>query len=271
MNAMTIFRNTIRKKSATSCYLLLGLLLLSTLASGQTAKKVNVQEQFWWSINSTTRISERFGVIGDFHIRRNQFIRHSNFYFARIGGAFWVSDQLTLVAGYAHLWLTKSTGNNNNTFQDENRIYQQIQWRQKVGRVTFVQRIRNEQRWHEVLNDEGSYLRTRFSNRIRFLSSFNIKVFNNPKLPSISIADEVHFHFGKEIIYNTFDQNRIFVGLKVPINKKLKFDIGYMAVYQQLYAGNIYTFSHTFRWFFYYTPDLRANKGRLHYALPGDE
>ena len=259
-----------KKITIVSCFLL-SFLCVNTIALSQQVKEVREQEQFWWSVNSTTRISERFGVIGDFHIRRNQFIRHSNFYFARIGGAYWVSDQLTLVTGYAHLWLTRPLRNNKSTFQDENRIYQQIQWRQKVGKVTFVQRIRNEQRWHEVLNEQGEYLRTRFSNRIRFLSSFNIKVFENPKLPSISIADEVHFHFGKEIVYNTFDQNRVFVGLKVPINNQLKFDIGYMAVYQQLYSGNNYTFNHTFRWFFYYTPDLRTKKERLHYALPGDE
>ena len=268
---MIILHKKFWKKLTLFCYLLPGFLLVNRAVFGQESKEIREQKQFWWSINSTMRVSERFGVIGDFHIRRNQFVRHSNFYFARIGGTYWVSDQLTLVTGYAHLWLTKSIENSKSTFLNENRIYQQIQWRQKTGKVTFVQRIRNEQRWHEVLNDEGEYLRTRFSNRVRFLSSFNVKIFENPKLPSISIADEVHFHFGKEIIYNTFDQNRIFVGIKVPISNQLKFDIGYMAVYQQLYSGNVYTFNHTFRWFFYYTPDFRPKKERIHYALPGDE
>ena len=122
-----------------------------------------------------------------------------------------------------------------------------------------------------MLNDAGDYQRTRFSNRVRFLSSFTIRIFNDPKLPALSIADEVHFHFGKEIIYNTFDQNRIFTGLKVPIRNNLKFDIGYMLVYQQRYIGNAYDLNHTFRWFFYYSPDLRKKKDRIHYPLPGDE
>lgn len=239
--------------------------------SAQERKEINEQSQFWWSINTSTRVSERFGVIADFHLRRNDFLNQTNFYFARLGGAYWVSDQLTLVAGYAHLWLSKPLENGRRNYQNENRIYQQIQWRQNVGKVTFVQRIRNEQRWHEVLDANGDYNRTRFSNRVRFLSSFNVKIFNNPKWPSLVLADEVHVHFGKEIVYNTFDQNRVFAGIKVPLKPNLKFDIGYMMVYQQRYSGRDFDLNHTFRWFFYYTPDLRNDKDRIHYALPGDE
>jgi hypothetical protein len=237
----------------------------------QESKEINEQTQAWWSINTSARLTEKLGLIADFHIRRNDFLKESNFYFGRLGGALWVTDRLTLVAGYAHLWLARPNETGDINYQDENRIYQQIQWRQQVSRVTFVQRIRNEQRWHQVLGPDGEELRIRFSNRVRFLSSFNIRVFENPKLPSISLADEVHVHFGKEIIYNTFDQNRIFAGLKVPIRDNLKFDFGYMMVYQQRYSGNVYDLNHTIRWFFYYSPDLRKDKDGIHYALPGDE
>jgi hypothetical protein len=240
-------------------------------AHSQEVKTLNHQNQFWWSINGSTRLTEHFGVVSDFHIRRNDFMSESNFYFTRLGAAFWISDQLTLVGGAAHLWLAKYYDQAQPVYQNENRIYQQIQWRQQVGKATFVQRIRNEQRWHEVLDTEGDYLRIRFSNRVRFLSSVNIKVFNNPRLPTISIADELHFHMGKEIVYNTFDQNRIFAGLKVPITHNLKFDIGYMMLYQQHYSGSSYDLNHTFRWFFYYSPDLRIKKDKIHYSLPGDE
>jgi hypothetical protein len=237
----------------------------------QQEKSINQQTQAWLSINSSSRITEHFGVIGDFHVRRNDFLNESNFYFARLGGAFWITDRLTIVGGIAHLWLSQELNNGVWAFQNENRIYQQIQWRQNVGRVTFVQRIRNEQRRHGVLNNEGAVDRWRFSNRVRFLSSFSVKVFENPKMPSIVFADEVHMHFGKEIIYNTFDQNRIFGGFKVPITSNLKFDIGYMMVYQQKYSGFNYDLNHTFRFFFYYSPDFRKSKERIHYPIPGDE
>ena len=91
----------------------------------------------------------------------------------------------------------------------EKRIYQQILWRSINGRAKFLQRIRNEQRWHEVLDPDGSVNRVRFSNRVRFLFSVSLRVFEDEKKPRLVLADEALFHFGNEIIYNTFDQNAV--------------------------------------------------------------
>jgi hypothetical protein len=65
------------------------------------------------------------------------------------------------------------------------------------------------------------------------------------------------FHFGKEVRLNTFDQNRFFTGIQVPVAKDLKFDFGYMMVYQQHADGYTYDLNHTLRWFFFYSPDFR--------------
>ncbi|MEJ2005448.1 MAG: DUF2490 domain-containing protein [Cyclobacteriaceae bacterium] len=228
-----------------------------TVLAQQQEKVINDQEQFWWSVNTTARFSDKLGMVGDFHLRRNDFLNETNFYFVRVGAVYWASDQLTLVAGYGHLWLSKDTESSNLIYQGENRIYQQVQWKSRSGRFSFLNRVRNEQRWHDVLDNEGEYVRTRFSNRVRFLASVSFRVFNNPRLPQLVVADEVHVHFGKEMIYNTFDQNRIFTGIKVPVTRDLKFDFGYMMVYQQHFDGYTYDMNHTLRWFFYYTPDFR--------------
>ncbi|MGB0430390.1 MAG: DUF2490 domain-containing protein, partial [Bacteroidia bacterium] len=212
--------------------LIFAIICLSIVGKAQLSKTIIPQNQVWLSINSSNRFSEHFGLIADFHTRRNNFLQDDNFYFARLGGAYWVNSQLTIVAGAAHLWLAQELPNAQKAFQNENRIYQQLQWRQNVGRATLVQRIRNEQRWHKLLNGNGDYYRTRFSNRIRFLSSVTFKLFTNPKLPQFNISDEVHIHFGKDIVFNTFDQNRVFAGFKIPLTSHLKFDIGYMLVYQ---------------------------------------
>ncbi len=237
----------------------------------QEEKEINHQLQSWWSVNSTTRITESLGVIGDFHFRANDFFSESNFYFSRIGLAYWTSDKLTVVGGYAHLWLAVPSLESGTVYQNENRIYQQAQWRHDEGKVILLNRIRNEQRWHEVLNPDGSVDRIRFSNRVRILMSATIPIFRNEFLPALSVAEEMHFHFGKDLIFNTFDQNRIFLGMKQKISPNLKFDIGYMMVYQQKSTGFEYDLNHTFRWFFYYTPDLRKSKKGPHYSIPGDE
>ena len=231
------------------------------------------QFQFWTSLNSTIRLSQHFGLIGDVHIRRENFVKDPNFYFLRLGGVYWVNNQFSFVGGTAALWNATET-NIGTKYALERRIYQQVLWRAVIGQLTFLQRIRTEQRWHQVLNSmDGSVDRVRFSNRFRFLMSASMQVFNKPALPRPTISNEILFHMGKEIVYNTFDQNRLFLGFNQQIGKNLRVDYGYMMVYQQQYTGREYNLNHTFRLFFYYSPDFRkeSDENLPHYPIGGIE
>ncbi len=103
--------------------------------------------------------------------------------------------------------------------------------------------------------------------------SVKFRVFENTMLPQLVVADEVHIHFGEDVVYNTFNQNRIFAGISQRISKAVTFDFGYMHVYQQRYSGYQYDSNHTIRLFFYYTPDFRGKKDKEfpHFPFPGDE
>jgi hypothetical protein len=130
-----------------------------------------------------------------------------------------------------------------------------------MGRTGILLRLRNEQRWREIMvNDEASG-EWSFVNRVRYLMSFSFPMSKHSKKFSWVAADEVLINFGKDVVYNTFDQNRIFLGIKHKLSNTWSYDIGYMNVYQQKANGYQYDMNHTFRWFFYYNPDFRKNKG----------
>ena len=76
-----------------------------------------------------------------------------------------------MAGGVGALWLAQDAIDGGFNYALEKRIYQQLLWRSVNGRARFLQRIRTEQRWHEVLNPDGSVNRVRFSNRVRFLFS----------------------------------------------------------------------------------------------------
>ncbi len=239
----------------------------------EVATETFEQTQFWTSINSTARISKRWGMIADIHLRRNNFISDPNFYFLRLGAAYWLNDQISFVGGTAALWRATET-DTGRKYALERRVYQQALWRAVIGKITFLQRVRVEQRWQEVLNtNSGAKDRVRFSSRFRFLISAAVQVFKDPRLPRPVLSNEILFHSGKEIIYNTFDQNRLFLGFNQRIGKNLMVDYGYMLVYQQQYTGNQYDLNHTFRFFLYYSPDFRkrADDDLPHYPVGGIE
>jgi hypothetical protein len=237
-------------------------LLWPAVLQGQSAppeKSVRHQVQTWVSINSTFRLEEHWGLMADFHIRRNNFVADPNFYFARIGPNYWIKENMSASIGYAHLWLAPPQ-EGLKTWSNEHRIYQQFLWSSRLGKVSMLQRVRNEQRWQQKISNDVRTGDWRFTNRFRYLLSFTIPLSANPKKPSLVVADEILLQAGKEIVYNPFDQNRIFVGIRQTLSHGFSYDFGYMNVYQQKSSGYEYDMNHTIRLFFYYSGGRKSNQ-----------
>jgi len=214
-------------------------------------KQITQQYQFWTSLNATLRMSKHWGALADGHIRRNNFLADPGFYLIRGAGNFWITEGMTVALGYAHVWSAHPDPSGGFFFSNENRIYQQFQDGLKKTRVAISQRVRNEQRWQQKVEGGKITGQLRFTDRIRYLFSFTYDVFQKPNLPSPVVSDEILFHFGKDVVYNIFDQNRLFVGIKQSISSRLNFDFRYMMVFLQKYSGYQYDLNHTLRLFFY--------------------
>ncbi len=252
----------------------ISLLLLLNPLNGftQTTKQINHQDQLWLSLNSTIKFSPKWGMIGDLHMRRNNFASDPSFYFIRFGAGYWVNKQVSAVLGYGHMWVA-NTVSDDYVFTNENRIYEQLQYSGKLNKMGLLLRVRNEQRWQEKLKNGVKVNDRRFTNRVRYLTSVNFQVFKDAKLPRLMLADEILIHFGKEVVYNTFDQNRLTIGIQQKLTKTLSFDLAYMLVYQQKYSGYQFDQNNTLRLFFYWTPDFSKahNPEEHHPHLSGDE
>ncbi len=223
------------------------------------SKQIIRQNEAWVSINNTVRLSDKWGFIADLHMRRNNFFRNPDFYFARLAADYWITNSLSVATGYAHTWVAPNVAGWK-TFANENRIFEQVVYVSKLSKLSFIQRIRNEQRWQQIMANDKPSGQNKFTDRVRLLLSMSAPVFHNNKYPSPVVADELCIQFGKQVVYNTFDQNRLFLGVKENITKDLWFDIGYMEVKQQLSTGYQYDLNRTFRLFFYYVPDRHRNK-----------
>ncbi len=223
---------------------------------GQSNEKTIIKhEQTWISVNGSLRFTEHWGMMTDIHIRREDYFKYPFFNFLRLGAIYWVSGKYPIAFGYAHNWLAPKPGLT--TWQNENRIFQQWSYsekREKTGRFT---RLRLEERWREAVVNDIKTGETWYSFRFRVLTSFEFDIFKNKALPKLIVSDEVMIQFGDQIVYNTFDQNRFFIGVKYAINKNTSLDCGYMNVFQQQANGYTYDMSHVIRLFFYYTPDFR--------------
>jgi long-subunit fatty acid transport protein len=231
-------------------------LLFTFYLSAQRPREVQTQNHFWWSMNTNSKISDHWSLIADFHIRRTNFLANNNFYFVRLGAGYKITDDLTVAAGAGHMWLANRSGATE-LFSNENRIYQQVQLNKELGKIAASSRLRIEERWQQKVVNFQLTDAYRFTTRFRYQFALTIPVSKNKYVPAIALADEIGLQVGKEIIYNTFDQNRFFAGIKQQLTSSLSFDFGYMLVYQQKTSGYQYSRNNTIRWYFYWKPDLR--------------
>src|SRR6188768_110925 len=90
------------------CFLAFMTLLQFSSLSQTKPKEVDTQSQSWFSINSTIRLNDKFGIIADAHIRRTDFIADPSFYFVRTGLSYWIKENITGVLGYGYMWVAPS-------------------------------------------------------------------------------------------------------------------------------------------------------------------
>jgi len=249
----------------------LSLLLFGLLVQAQTEKQIIQNGHAWISVNNLYQLTNRWGILSDTHIRRTNFINNPSFYFVRGGVQYSIKRNLRVAGGYAHLWLASPDEQPWNNYLNENRIYQQVSFSHRYPGVNTLFRLRNEQRIFNTRVNGESLNNHYWIHRVRMLLSASIP-FRKGGRTQFLIADEMHLNFGKRVVYNTFNQNRLTVGIKHRLSKQWSFDTGYMMVYQQRSSGFAYDLNHTFRLFFYGTFDFRKNKStQLDYVRHAEE
>ena len=222
-------------------------------------KQVTNYSQSWVGINSTIRLNNHWGIAADASYRSNSFFASEFYTITRLGINYWVNDNLSFTGGCGHQW-NAPTVKGWHTIANENRLYQQVILTTKMSNVTFTNRLRNEERWQEKIVGDTDTHTTIFTNRVRYMLAIEIPLSSKSYLPSLLISDELCVQMGKTIVFNTFDQNRAFIGLREYFTKHLYCDLGYSLIDQEKSSGYQYDRDHLFRLFLFYNPDLRKNR-----------
>jgi len=233
----------------------------AALSKGQNVKSISHINQVWLGYFNQTRFSNKWGLWTDLHLRtKEDFVNNFSQSIIRLGLTYYITDATKLTLGYAYV--TNYPGDNHkNISQPEHRIWQQIQWHTKYGKKRMMQWIRLEEKFkHKILNDAALADGYNFNYKLRYNLWYEVPLHKETKAGSglsFILNDEVHINFGKQIVYNYFDQNRLFTGFKYQTNTHDNLQFGYMNVFQQLPAGNMYKNINAIRFFYFHNPDLR--------------
>lgn len=194
----------------------------------QNARVVDNSTHAWFILTGFTKITGKTSLFHDIHLRRSNIVSDKQQFLLRGGIAYDASENVQVIGGYVRV-LTYPYGMYpaKNGF-DENRIWEQIQIKQTLGKVNLFQRYRLEQRWigSAAL---GGFQSPRYENRMRFMARLNYPIPTKGKIGAyINVFDEIFVNFGKEVARNTFDQNRIGANLGIKFNKNISLELGYL-------------------------------------------
>lgn len=239
---------------------LLLVFFICQIGFSQTKQTESVQ-QVWAGYFNQTRFTNKWGAWVDLHLRtKEDVVSGFSQSIIRLGLTYYLNDEAKLTTGYAYV--NHFPGDNHkNISMPEHRPWQQIQWYTKFPKLRLMQWFRLEERYRrKILSNDALADGYNFNFRLRynFFSQFPLsKKRFQPGTLSFVVNDEVHVNFGKQIVYNYFDQNRFFLGLAYHLNKHDNLQVGYMNVFQQLATGNKYRSNHVARVFYFHNLDLR--------------
>lgn len=241
------------------------VLILALISANELCaqKTVIEDEQTWLGVFTQYRLTDRWGIWNDAHIRlKNDFVQKPSQFIVRLGPTFYLTDDVRLTATYNYIQHFPDEGHQNIS-QPEHRLMQQVQWFTKIKPLRLMQWVRMEERWrHKIKDDDELAEGYNFNWRARYNLALFVPLGKNGFSPGgfqFLVSDELLINLGKNIVYNYFDQNRFFAGFVYQTSSHAQLQLGYSNVFQQLSAGNRFREQHVIRLFYFHNFDFRKS------------
>ena len=220
-------------------YLLLFFSLTNAIVIAQSERNIDHQRILWTRYYNQLLLNEKWSLHSEFDNRL--FIKpvQRNLYVVRVQGRYKINNHLETGVGFAYFSVDTQVQETNNDFNiPEYRGQQDITWKLNVKQVTLIQRFQLEERFIHNANKEELLSGSTFSWRFRYRLQGDYTFWRKEKqLLKAVVSDEIMFNFGKKIIKNTFDQNRIYAAIHYGMNTNLAFELGYLNSFQRRVSG----------------------------------
>jgi hypothetical protein len=225
------------------------------------SKSIEHVNQVWTGYLNQTRLNKKWGIWFDAHLRtKEDIVNGLSQAIIRPGLTYYLNDDVKLTAGYSFINHFPAE-NHKNISMPEHRPWVQVQWHNRYPSLRLMQWVRFEERFrHKILNNDAlaDGYNSNFRMRVNLLLQYSLsKKKFAPGTFSFATGSELMVNLGKKIVYNTFDQNRFFIGFHYHVNKHDYLQFGYMNLFQQLSTGNQFKSINTGRIFYFHNIDLR--------------
>lgn len=220
-------------------YFLLFFILTNVTLIAQSDKNINYQNILWTRYYNQLLFNEKWSLHSEFDNRLFIQPLQENLFVIRIQGRYKINNHLETGAGFAYFSVDTQIPEINNNFNiPEFRGQQDLTWKLNANKIMLMQRFQLEERFIQNANKEELLRGTTFFWRFRYRLQADYTFWKKEKQTLKAVlSDEIMFNFGKKIIKNTFDQNRIYAAIHYGLNSHLAFELGYLNSFQRRSNG----------------------------------
>ncbi len=214
-------------------------ILAKTVITAQTQKNIDHQNLLWTRYYNQVEINPKWSIHSEFDNRVFLDSIVQNLFVIRVQGRHKISEQVELGAGIVYFSVATQVPEVNLGFNiPEYRLQQDLTWKKNWSKIVLNQRFQIEERFFQNADGQGLTTGTTFFWRFRYRLQGEYTFWRNEKryLKAI-VYDEIMINAGKNAVYNSFDQNRVYFGLQYGISSAVAVELGYMNSFQQRKTG----------------------------------
>jgi hypothetical protein len=215
--------------------LLFSFVFLLILSSMMAQKNISNQFHGWALYTGTHKITSKWNVLTEYQWRRSDGFQQWQQSLMRLGLEYNLHPKVSVMAGYGWIRTFPYGTQPIVAVFDENRIFEQVNFKDKVGRFELQHRYRFEQRFLEQFakNAMGEIIQVDpvFRNRIRYRALMMVPLSRKEMVDQtlfFSLSNELFVGFGKGIAKNPIDQNRFIAALGWRFNSHASISLGYL-------------------------------------------
>jgi hypothetical protein len=231
--------------------MLLAAILASLMPPLAQCQRTTTSNDFgWYVFNGDHRFTDSWGAHTEFQWRRRHIVTDPQQMLLRLGANYHAGKRTMLTVGYA---LVESYSGGH--YFPEQRLYEQVQLSDSIGRLAITHRYRLEQRWDEFPGT-SQYL---YFNRVHYMLRGTLPLKGHaldPREPYISAYDTIYIGFGNNVP-NIFDQNRLYAGLGYKLNREASLEAGYLYQISEQRNQSAFQHNHIVQIGFSYNFDFR--------------
>ncbi len=215
-------------------YLAIAFVLCFAVSTYSQVNTVEGKQNTWFFWLNNAKLSNKWNLFTEFHLRQSApFADNANFLF-RPGIDFKLNEDVIFSGGYTYI---RNYPNNPFPAQlatTEHNLWQQVILKHQSGKVKFLHRFRQEERYLQQVETLGNGEvqiadETRYVNRFRYRLQLQVPLFKvGEKAISVTVFDEIWFNQANNLAPQNFNRNWIYAGIDVPISSKATVHLGYL-------------------------------------------